>query len=114
MPGFDGTGPMGYGPQTGGGRGPCNSVNVGNQFGRGFYQGRGGRGFRFRRGNRGGRMGRRMGMMRDCSSNYSPYLPADEANEIDMLKAQADYMKNSLDMINKRIDEMEKEDASKE
>ena len=28
MPGFDGTGPGGMGPMTGGGRGPCNPYNV--------------------------------------------------------------------------------------
>ena len=27
MPGFDGTGPAGMGPMTGGARGPCNSNN---------------------------------------------------------------------------------------
>ena len=36
MPGRDGTGPMGQGPRTGGGMGPC-----GRGFGRGFR----GRGF---------------------------------------------------------------------
>jgi len=30
MPGFDGTGPLGRGPMTGGGRGYCNPANAGN------------------------------------------------------------------------------------
>lgn len=56
MPGFNGTGPMGRGPMTGGGRGYCTSSGLGSTqggyrgnpgglgFGRGF-----GRGFRRRR-----------------------------------------------------------------
>jgi len=63
MPGFDGTGPMGQGPMTGGGRGPCVSgagaqpltpgyrrggfgYGRGLGYGRGAGFGRGGRGFR--------------------------------------------------------------------
>ncbi|MDI6796036.1 MAG: DUF5320 domain-containing protein [Desulfatibacillaceae bacterium] len=56
MPGFDGTGPRGMGPQTGGGFGRCNPANrqgagfagrgFGPNFGRGFGRGLGrGRGF---------------------------------------------------------------------
>lgn len=51
MPRFDGTGPMGEGPLTGGGRGNCNTgigfnKGIGQGFSRGFGQGRGfGRGF---------------------------------------------------------------------
>lgn len=51
MPGFDGTGPMGMGPMTGGGRGWCNpsvpygrpyfSGGFGPWFGRGRGRGRG-------------------------------------------------------------------------
>jgi hypothetical protein len=37
-----------------------------------------------------------------------PAYPADAADEIDMLKADADYMQQSLDAINKRIEELEK------
>ena len=54
MPGFDGTGPAGMGPMTGGGRGYCNPGAGGNWgygrgFGRGMGMGRGfGRGFGFR------------------------------------------------------------------
>lgn len=63
MPGMDGSGPMGQGPMTGGGRGPCSGAQgyapdrtlgrafgrgMGYGFGRGFGRGRGygqGRGF---------------------------------------------------------------------
>jgi len=38
MPGFDGTGPLGLGPRTGGGRGFCPPW-IGPTFFRGFYWG---------------------------------------------------------------------------
>ena len=43
MPGFDGTGPMGAGPMTGGGRGFCNPAyaGYGQGYGGGFGYGRG-------------------------------------------------------------------------
>jgi prefoldin subunit 5 len=37
--------------------------------------------------------------------------PADAANEMDMLKAEADYLKKSLDAITTRIDALEKKSA---
>jgi len=36
MPGFDGTGPRGMGPMTGGGRGFCSPYGFGGGFGRGY------------------------------------------------------------------------------
>ncbi|MFH1479239.1 MAG: DUF5320 domain-containing protein [Candidatus Omnitrophota bacterium] len=45
MPGFNGTGPLGRGPMTGGGRGYC-ALPVGRGMGRGLGRGRG-RGWRF-------------------------------------------------------------------
>jgi len=42
MPGFDQTGPAGYGPGTGRGMGPCGrGMAVGRGFGRGFGRGLG-------------------------------------------------------------------------
>lgn len=104
MPGFDGTGPQGAGPMTGGARGLCNprAIGYGSQFvggfgyGRGFGMGRGyGRGF-----------GRGMGMA--YGPGYVPRYPLEPADEITRLKAEADYMKRSLDAVNKRIEELEK------
>ncbi|MBW1822276.1 MAG: DUF5320 domain-containing protein [Deltaproteobacteria bacterium] len=111
MPGFNGSGPMGAGPMTGGARGNCNPANAGYnpQFGRGY-----GRGMGLRRGFRGGAgagMGAGPGYGRGFgfypSSGGSAYQMTAE-DEIDMLKADADYMKNSLDAISKRIKELEK------
>lgn len=52
MPGFDGTGPMGVGPTTGRGLGPCNNnSNAVTGYARGMRCGRGmgrGRGFGLR------------------------------------------------------------------
>ncbi|MBW1821883.1 MAG: DUF5320 domain-containing protein [Deltaproteobacteria bacterium] len=110
MPGFDGSGPMGAGSMTGGARGNCNPANTGYnpQFGRGY-----GRGMGLRRGFRGG-----AGANPSYGRGFGFYPPADGTfyqmnaeDEINMLKANADYMKNSLDEINKRIKELEKKQS---
>ena len=116
MPGYDRTGPMGAGPMTGGARGRCNPATVGtipaNMSGYGY-----GRGLALRRGFRGG-YGRDAGRGRGYGRGYGWYPPAavpaysaDTSYEMNMLKADADYMKTSLDAINKRIEELEKKPA---
>ncbi len=106
MPGFDRTGPQGLGPMTGGRRGLCNprAIGYGSQsaggfgYGRGFGMGRGyGRGF-----------GRGMGMGYGYGPGYGPGYPLEPADETAQLKTEADYMKKSLDAINKRLEELEK------
>lgn len=108
MPGFDGQGPMGAGPMTGGARGYCNPAYAGYDrslgYGRGMGRGRGagtgygyGMGRGFRRGY--GRM----------AAPYAPamapaYRPADELSE---LRQQADAVQNTLKAINSRIAELE-------
>ena len=113
MPGFDRTGPMGAGPMTGGARGRCNPATAGNisAYARGYGYGRG---LGLRRGFRGG-YGPGRGRNRGFSRGYEWYPPVagpaysmDAADEMDMLKADADYMQKSLDAINKRIDELSK------
>ena len=104
MPGFDGTGPWGAGPMTGGGRGFCNRAWRGT-YGpgyRGWYgSGRGwygwGRGY-----------GRGWGWRAYGPGPYGLYgmSPAEEA---EMLKAEAEDMKRALDEISKRIEELERE-----
>ena len=112
MPGFNKSGPEGNGPMTGRSMGICNTAvpGYGNQysdaggFGRrlGRRQGRrrsmgsgmrgaGGRGFARRR-------------FFDAGSDPSQ----DTAGEIEMLKAQADSVKNTLDTIYRRMAELEK------
>jgi len=117
MPGFDQTGPMGAGPMTGGARGLCNPANAGYnpRFTEGFSYGRG---LGLRRGFRGG-FGPDRGLGRGFGRGYEwyppaagPAYPADTSEEIDMLKADANYMQKSLDAINKRIEELEKKPSA--
>ena len=115
MPGFDRTGPMGTGPMTGGRRGFCNPATAGYLPAYGGYGY--GRGLGLRRGFRGGYgpvMGRGYGRGYGwyppaAGPVYPPVYPMGAASEIDMLKEQAEYMKNSLDSINRRIDALEKQ-----
>ena len=117
MPGFDRTGPMGAGPMTGGARGRCNPATAGTiptYAGSYGY----GRGLALRRGFRGG-FGPGAGMQRGYGRGYGwhppvagPVYPADVADEMDMLKSEADYLKKSLDAINARIDALEKKPAA--
>ncbi len=106
MPGFNGTGPMGAGPMTGGGRGICNTANTGygrqylpaTGFGRGM-----GRGYGFR-GNFGMGIGRRTG------GGFAVNMPVGTENSVanlDMLKAEAEATKNALETINRKIKELE-------
>jgi len=113
MPGFDRTGPFGAGPMTGGARGYCNSAATGYQspffgaagFGRGMGLGRGFRGG-MGRGMRGG-FGRGYGWYPPAYVSPYPYA-MNAANELDMLKAQAESFRSTLDTINKRMAELEK------
>ena len=111
MPGFDRSGPMGAGPMTGGARGRCNPATAATvpAYAGGYGYGRG---LGLRRGFRGG-FGPDRGRGRGYGRGYGGYPPAagpaystDAAGEMDMLKADAEYMKNSLDAINQRIDEL--------
>ena len=121
MPGFDGTGPRGEGPMTGGARGYCNpnATAYGSAYGRGYGLG-GGRGFRGGPGpgfGWGGAYGGR-GAYPARGGSYGPaYNPAyaggpytmSREDEIRMLKEQADMIKTDLDAINKRMEELESE-----
>jgi len=123
MPGFDGTGPMGAGPMTGGARGFCNPGGAGygrgGRFGYGFGYGQGmGRGLGARRGFGPGRgMGRGYG--RGFGGRafypawgggyvpaYGPY-PMNPQDEAGMLRDEAEAMKQELEAIQKRLQELE-------
>ncbi len=106
MPGFDRTGPQGMGSMTGGGRGLCNSANVG-------FRSRVAGGMGLRRGFRGSGYGQGRGMRRGFGRGiaYDGPYPEDETVEMDMLKAEADAMKNDLEMISRRITELEKKSS---
>jgi hypothetical protein len=119
MPRFDGTGPWGEGPMTGGGRGFCNPAGRRYAFG---YGGGYGRGRGFRRGGPGFGWGRGYGRAfgrggyfpgRDPGGGpvYGTPYPSDPVQEAAMLKTQANDMRNDLDEINRRIEELEKESS---
>ncbi len=110
MPGLDRRGPAGNGPMTGGRRGLCNTEKMGyggrfagsrgsgrsNGYGRGpgddFGQGRG--------------MGMRRGFCRGNAWEVQAGS-AGKTDEIAMLKEQADSMKSTLDIIIRRIADLE-------
>jgi hypothetical protein len=116
MPGFDRTGPTGAGPMTGGARGRCNPATAGTipAYAGGYGYGRG---LGLRRGFRGGfgpGAGRRRGYSSSCAwypPAANPVYAAEAANEMEMLKAEANYLEKSLDVINTRIDALEKKSA---
>jgi hypothetical protein len=111
MPGFDQSGPMGAGPMSGGTRGRCTPATAGNipayagdyGYGRGLGQRRGFRGGYGPGAGRGRCFGRGHGWIPPVAG---PAYSMDAAGEIDMLKADADYLKKSLETINKRIEKL--------
>lgn len=126
MPGFDGTGPAGMGPMTGGARGFCNPSwasygptsarwgGYGRGFGRGFGRARGfGRGAGYGWGRGFGWRGffpptGALGGPAYGTGYANPYYAQPE-DEIRTLRDEAKYMKDELDAINKRIEELETE-----
>jgi hypothetical protein len=117
MPFGDGTGPAGFGPMTGRAAGYCAGYGV-----PGYMNPIGGRGFWGR--GRGGRRGRgfgrgfgwaRAGFSYPAGQPYAAYPPqpmtADQ--EVDALNNQAQYFKDALEEITKRIEELETQRADK-
>jgi len=118
MPGRDGTGPAGMGPMTGRAAGFCAGYPVpgyANPVGGRGYWGRG----RGRGGGRGRGFGRGFGWARagagsPAGSGVVPYFTPGTTQvtpqqELEGLKQQAEYFKDELDEINKRIEQLEKE-----
>ena len=92
MPGFDGTGPRGMGPMTGGGRGFC------SPWGRGMWA------VPWRYGAYG-----QPYQMRPAYEPTPYYGQITHQQEIDLLKEQAQALKNQLDQIEASIDNLEKQ-----
>ena len=107
MPGFDRSGPMGAGPMSGGSRGMCGGAY--NQPAGGYGAGYG-RGMGLRRSNGRGRGFGFAGYGRyPAPAAYGPGYPAAPADEMTMLKAEARAMQASLEAVQKRISDLEKE-----
>ena len=91
MPGFDGTGPRGMGPMTGGGRGFCSPWGMGvvsRPYGR--FQGRG-YGYPYY----------------GAVSTAVPFASSmTREQELDLLKSQAQAVKSQLEQIESRIQEL--------
>lgn len=94
MPGFDGTGPRGAGPMSGGGQGFCNpaAARYAPRFGRRIGYGRG------------------FGRVRAFGRAFASY-PSDPSQEMEMLKTQVDSMTKAIDEINKRIEQLKKDSS---
>ena len=133
MPAGDGTGPAGMGPGTGRGMGYCGGYDAPGWAspgpGRGYY-GRGGRGMRG--GGMGGYGAGRGGGWRWRDPYYAarspavprwgpppavaygapygaPYEPPSQGQEVEMLRDEAAWLKEQLDAISKRMDELNQE-----
>ncbi len=93
MPGFDGTGPMGYGSMTGWGQGPCGRGR------RGFAGRRGGAGYGAGsgRGRRGGGFG----------WQAAPMGTVNEQDNADYLRRRAEVLEEELAETRRVLSEME-------
>ncbi len=107
MPGYDGSGPAGTGPMTGGGKGFCNTVNTGYQRQSNDIAGFG-RGMGFRRGARGrSGLGMRRGFGWSLAQNQPGYTGS-PANEVNELKTEVAAVKTVLETISQKIAVLEK------
>ncbi|MFA5115384.1 MAG: DUF5320 domain-containing protein [Candidatus Omnitrophota bacterium] len=113
MPGFNGTGPRGQGPMTGGARGYCAMpvAGAGRNYARGaFYGGGSGRGRR----NRYYATGLPGWVRAECGMQaFGGFAgPAAGGDEMEILKGQADMLKQELEDVQARIQALESAKAS--
>ena len=100
MPGGDRTGPMGAGPMTGRGAGYCAGYGMPGYTHRGFGRGMGGgRGF-------GRGWGRGMGTRFHAWWQNTPVSQPDPIHERQMLEQEAAYLKNQVEQIQNRLNEL--------
>ena len=93
MPGFDGTGPRGMGPMTGGGRGFCSPWGIG-MAGRYGFPRRTGYAYPYY-------------STRPFFPDATPFAPQmSREQEIDLLKSEAQALKRTLEGIDARIKEL--------
>lgn len=102
MPGFDGTGPRGMGPMTGGGRGFCSPRGMGAAFRAGINPFYWQVPFPFHRGPSpyGGAM--------PYGMPFAPQMNREQ--EVDFLKKEAQAMREQVEQIESRIKELSTEE----
>jgi len=129
MPGGDGTGPAGMGPMTGRAVGYCagypvpgfmNPVPGGAFWGRGRGGGRGWRNWLYATGLTGWQRAAQGLPAFGAGGAYAapvawPFAPAtmSMAQELDLLKRQAEYLTNTVEGMRKRIEEIEAQPQEK-
>jgi len=128
MPAGDGTGPMGMGPMTGRGAGYCagyDAPGYGNpwpRMGMGWRRGRGGgwgRGWGRGRGwgygyYTGQPFPARYGYAPPAAAprfGYAPYGAPSTEEEVAYLRTQAEWLRDTLEAITGRIEELEREET---
>ena len=100
MPGFDGTGPRGMGPMTGGGRGFCSPWGIGSAFGGYGASPRMGYGYPY------------YGAW-PASPVAMPFPPQiTREQELDFLRNQSEMMRKQMEQIETRMRELEPETES--
>lgn len=105
MPGGNGTGPMGQGPMTGHGAGYCTGSGTSGFAFFGAVRGSGGD-----IGRRNRFFGRRQGFRRNfwpVAGTFAPYGNPDPELERQALKRHADDLQAELEIIKKRLSEIE-------
>jgi len=103
MPGFDGTGPGGMGPMTGGGRGFCSPWGIGAGFARYGAPPRVGYGYPY------GWVGAAYPFYGApaAATRATPFAPTmTREQELDFLKSQAQRMRGQLEQIEARIQQL--------
>jgi len=111
MPRVDRSGPMGAGPMTGGRRGLCGRAGAATNL-PAYSNGYGyGGGMGFRRGyDRGRGSGFRSAYCRvPYPQAYGTGYPVSKTDEMEMLRAETDAMRQALESIQRKIAELEKE-----
>ncbi len=109
MPGFDRRGPLGKGPMTGRGLGPCGTGKATHFNDEGYGVGRGGRPWGGGNGHcwgggRGHRHGFQAGMGRQFRHGFRFRDYTDAEMDIrEEMESYADYLKNELDRVEKAL-----------
>jgi hypothetical protein len=131
MPAGDRTGPAGMGPRSGWGLGDCSGYDAPGwshpEFGQRFARGRGQGGRGMRGGRRGGygRGGGGWGWRNQFYATGSPgwerwgpppaeaygapFAPPSREQEVEMLKGEAEWLKEQLGAITQRMEELDQE-----